>query len=138
MAQEILMIDDDDDDIYMYQKLFNSIAPSLKFSSVSNLEELLTEFPDSTAPEHLPNVILLDLNIPKFNGMDIANTLKQHKWLKHIPVLVLTTSSSPLDMKDCKKIGIQSYFVKPQNYDDCKNLVHSIYQYWFELNRFNI
>lgn len=135
---KILMIDDDLDDQYFYKDLFSKYAEVIEFDSVSGQDELHEKFLNiEEGSTEIPSLILLDLNLPKVSGKQIFEGLKESELLKYIPVVVLTTSSSPIDMEDCKSLGIESYFVKPVEYHECEKLVQTIYAYWFDYNALN-
>lgn len=132
------MIDDDLDDQYFYKDLFYQSSNELVFECVAGFEELNDKFLRAFNYDcFIPDLILLDLNLPQVSGMQIFKKLKEHEFYNSIPVAVLTTSSSPLDMSECKNIGINSYFVKPIEYEDCKKLVETIYRFCFEFNGLN-
>jgi len=135
---KILMIDDDLDDQYFYKDLFLKYSEVIEFDSVSGQDELNAKFLNIEAgTTEIPSLILLDLNLPKVSGKQIFEGLKKNELFKGVPVVVLTTSSSPIDMEDCKSLGIESYFVKPVEYHECENLVQTIYAYWFDYNALN-
>ena len=129
--KKIVMIDDDPDDQIFYERLFKEQDKELKFEAYSSVESFLEQYIDS---DDKPNLILLDLNMPRIGGIDLIRSVNVEKGFRNSPIIVLTTSSSPLDMEDCKKLGVQSYFIKPLNYEDCKELTSVIYQYWFKYN----
>ena len=79
----------------------------------------------------LPNLILLDLNLPGTDGRDVLERVKQDNALKVIPVMVFTTSSDPKDVDACYQYGVNSYLIKPMNIKDLKNSVCLLLDYWF-------
>lgn len=134
----ILMIDDDIDDQYFYHGLFSDVSSDITFRGISSkgeLNEFLTTL--KSGGVDVPRLILLDLNVPKISGKEIFKVISVNQYLKAIPVLALTTSSSPIDMKDCYDLGFSGYFVKPSEYQECKRLVRTLYDYWFEFNVIN-
>lgn len=134
----ILMIDDDQDDQFFYQGIFEEVSPEISFNGVSSKEELDDLLESKFINDHeLPDLILLDLNLPKVSGKEIFTFLSNNTQLKNIPVVALTTSSSPLDMKECRLLGFSAYFIKPSEYKDCKKLVEVLYLYWFVFNVIN-
>ena len=68
--------------------------------------------------DEIPDIILLDLNMPKINGIEFLSILKESDELKHIPTIILTTSSNNKDLLQCYKIGIAGYIIKPLKYND--------------------
>lgn len=80
--------------------------------------------------DRLPEIILLDLNMPKMNGIEFLSILKQDETLKYIPTIILTTSSNRKDLLDCFNIGIAGYIIKPLKYDDYVYKLKSVLDYW--------
>ena len=139
MTNKILMIDDDIDDQYLFGGLLSNLDDELVVEYRDNPQVLFDEYANvDKEPKFIPNLILLDLNLPKFKGTDIFLFIKENQWLKEVPVLVLTTSSSPLDIQDCKNLGLDGYFVKPMDFEDSQKIIENIYRYWFVYNELTI
>ena len=75
-------------------------------------------------------MVLLDLNMPKMNGTEFLNIAKQDDTLKHIPVIVLTTSTEECDIIDAFKHSIGGYIVKPVDYKNFVEAIRTINMYW--------
>ncbi len=136
MSYSILMLDDDGDDIYLYRQVFTRLDEQLQFFSLPSMDELMQHYPEQgNADLPVPNLILLDMNLPKYNGLAIYEFIQRNPLLQQVPTLILTTSSSPLDMADCKNAGIHSYFTKPMDYTEVVAMAECIYGYWFKHNR---
>lgn len=139
MTNKILMIDDDIDDQYLFGGLLSNLDDELVVEYRDNPQVLFDDYASvDKEPKFIPNLILLDLNLPKFKGTDIFLFIKENQWLKEVPVLVLTTSSSPLDIQDCKNLGLDGYFVKPMDFEDSQKIIENIYRYWFVYNELTI
>lgn len=82
-----------------------------------------------------PDMILLDLNLPKRSGLEILEQIKHDETLRGIPVIVLTTSDRDEDVRRCYRQGANNYITKPVQFDDCVKLVATIEQYWLELSK---
>ncbi|MGO9245829.1 MAG: response regulator [Verrucomicrobiia bacterium] len=82
-----------------------------------------------------PDLILLDLNLPRKNGTEVLEQVKTNLGMKDIPVVVLTTSDRDEDVSRCYKVGANSYLTKPVQFDDCLKLVEDIQQYWLHLSK---
>jgi CheY-like chemotaxis protein len=78
-----------------------------------------------------PNLILLDLNLPALDGREILAEIKTDPSLKHIPVVVFTSSASQQDIRGCYALHANSYIVKPSNIDQYLQTIQSICDYWF-------
>ena len=91
------------------------------------------EFSESTDTER-PHVILLDLRLPRVDGMDVLKTIKEDPDLKMIPVVVLTTSEAEKDVAKAYNNHANSYLVKPVGFDDFKKLMDDLGFYWLGWN----
>jgi len=80
-----------------------------------------------------PDLILLDLNMPRMNGKEVLSKIKQDEDMKLIPVIVLTTSQANQDVIDCHELHANSYVLKPINYVDFLNVVKNIVEYWLNI-----
>ncbi len=97
-------------------------------------EEALAWVARWEAGEMKPAVILLDLNIPRIDGLAVLRTMKAHQTLRRIPIVVLTTSSEDRDMHAAYDLGVNSYIVKPVDFDNFMDVAQQIEMYWCALN----
>jgi two-component system response regulator len=81
-----------------------------------------------------PKMILLDLKMPKVNGIEVLRKLKSDERTKTIPVIVLTSSKEDPDIKTCYELGVNSYIVKPVDFDSFLKTVSDIGVYWMMMN----
>ncbi len=82
-----------------------------------------------------PRVILLDLKLPKVSGLDVLRRIKEHERLRTIPVVVLTSSREEPDIAESYKLGVNSYIVKPVDFDRFTEAVRELGLYWLLLNQ---
>ena len=80
-----------------------------------------------------PDLILLDLNLPKKNGLELLEEIKEDPALRRTPVIMLTTSSAAPDVAACYDRGVNSYVVKPLDLDEFTGLVREINRFWLEV-----
>jgi two-component system response regulator len=85
--------------------------------------------------EHSPKVILLDLKMPKVSGIEVLKKLKADERTKVIPVVVLTSSKEDPDIKECYRLGVNSYVVKPLTFDEFSKTVAELGLYWMLINQ---
>jgi len=84
---------------------------------------------------NLPKVILLDLKMPKVNGMQVLERVKSDPVTKLVPVVILTSSAEDPDIKRCYELGANSYIVKPVEFDNFSKTVADLGLYWMVVNR---
>lgn len=78
----------------------------------------------------LPDIILLDLNMPRMSGIEFLTILKADDRLKYLPTVILTTSENRADLLECFKIGIAGYVIKPLKYEDYEAKIKKVFDYW--------
>lgn len=123
----ILLLEDDQIEIMKFERVIQMLA-SYDVQIAKNGEDALRELQSSLEP--LPNLILLDLNMPEFNGIEFLKALKKNEKWFHIPCVVLTTSDNHIDLLECYQEGIAGYFLKPLRYKEYVELIHMILNYW--------
>ncbi len=121
----ILLIEDERINVLAVQKGLGKLDKENKLVAVDSAEKALDYLTESK--NEMPQVILLDLNLPKMNGIGFLKVIKEHPELKKIPVIVLTTSESKQDRTTCFNLQVAGYFVKPIDYFE---LIRSIWGYW--------
>lgn len=134
-AVEILLVEDNPGDILLTVealkegKVYNNL--SVAKDGVEAMAFLYREGRHSNAPR--PDLILLDLNLPKKGGREVLAELKQNSNLKRIPVIVLTTSQAEQDILKSYDLHANCYITKPVELDDFITIVRSIENFWFTI-----
>jgi hypothetical protein len=98
-------------------------------------EEALAWLPRWEAGEPWPAVILLDLKLPRVDGLEVLRQIKQHPTLRVIPVVVLTTSAEGRDVETAYQLGANSYIVKPVEFEKFMDVSEKIDLYWTVVNQ---
>lgn len=134
----LLVCDDDEDDRLLIQTALGENKLRMDIHLVEDGEELLDYLTrrgkHSTLHEQrLPDLILLDLRMPKMDGLEVLSTIKNEEHLRYIPVVILTTSRLPEDIAHSYQLGANSYIIKPVKYDLLVDRLHAIMQYWFSV-----
>lgn len=125
MNLKILLVEDDEIEKLKFERAIKKLNLSLNIIMANNGEEALVQCNEET-----PNLILLDLNMPKMNGLEFLAHLKTDENLKFIPTVVFSTSNNHQDMLSAFKIGVAGYVVKPLHYHDYVDQINKIVSYW--------
>ena len=126
-ALKVLLIEDDTIEVMKLNRATSSLNLNHQIIEANNGEVALELLKDHSA---LPDIILLDLNMPKVNGIEFLRILKSDDRLKYIPTIILTTSNNQKDLLECYKIGIAGYVLKPLKYDDYVSKIEKLLAYW--------
>ena len=129
-ARSILLVEDNAGDVRLTREALREADVSVELTAVADGEQALATL-RGDAPR--PDLILLDLNLPKKNGLEVLEEIKGDPALRTIPVIMLTTSSSARDIRACYERGVNCYVVKPLDLDDFTRLVQAINGFWFEV-----
>lgn len=86
------------------------------------------------SPENLPALILLDLQLPKINGLEVLQRIRNSPKTQLIPVVILTTSTEQRDLVESYTLGCNSYIQKPVDYDQFLNVIQQLGMYWLVIN----
>jgi CheY-like chemotaxis protein len=137
---DILLVEDDPAHAEIVLRNFNDFRLANRIIHVEDGEAALDylyrrgKFSDpSTSPT--PNVILLDLRLPKVDGLEVLRQIKTDKKLLHIPVVVLTTSAAETDMVKAYEYHANSYLVKPPDFPQFVELMKTFGYYWLAWNK---
>jgi CheY-like chemotaxis protein len=119
----IFLADDDDDDRFLFQEALNEITLPTKLSSVRDGEQLM----DFLAANSLPDVLFLDLNMPRKDGFQCLIEIKKNEKFKKLPVIIFSTSFQPDAVDKLYENGAQYYIRKPSNFEHFKKVIlHAI------------
>ena len=130
----ILLVEDNPLDVDLTLRAFQRRKLANPILVARDGEEALAWIPRWEAGEAQPVVILLDLNMPRINGLTVLRTLKEHPVLRRIPVVILTTSSEDRDIQTAYDTGANSYIVKPVGFDNFMEVAQHIELYWCVFN----
>lgn len=131
---DIVIVEDDPSDAELITRVFRKHNMANRIVLLKDGAEALDFFFGSRANDD-PKVILLDLKLPKINGIEVLQRLKSDERTKNIPVVVLTSSAEDQDIKDAYKYGVNSYVTKPIKFDEFANAVAEMRLYWLLLNK---
>jgi CheY-like chemotaxis protein len=129
----VLMADDDSEDCMLATEAFRKSGAKAAFSCVLDGVELmdyLSENLDGRGTRGLPKLILLDLNMPRKDGRSALIEIQSHPALRHIPILILTTSEEEKDIAFSMKAGAKSFITKPATFDEWVEIMKSLAERW--------
>jgi two-component system, response regulator len=137
---DILLVEDNPEDVELTLHAFqrNNLANAV--SVVRDGEEALDFIfcrgkHQNRRFEAPPKVVLLDLKLPKVDGLDVLRAMKNDQRTKAVPVVVMTSSKEQRDMVEGYRLGVNSYIQKPVNFDEFCNLIKELGSYWLVINQ---
>ena len=133
----LLVIEDSNEDFEAFQRYVERSPLTIPIYRCVDGDEALAflyrtgRYADpQSAPR--PGLILLDLNLPGTDGREVLRKIKQDETLKLVPVVVFTTSNNPKDIEACYRWGVNSYIVKPMDFNRLKHSIQILIDYWFD------
>jgi chemotaxis family two-component system response regulator Rcp1 len=121
---EVLLADDNPSDVYLIREALREHSVDCTLRVVSDGKDalgIISGEPENARPGSL-SLIILDLNLPRHDGIEILQKIRQSAWLEHVPVVVLTSSDSPRDRVLANELGATRYLRKPSSLEEFLNL----------------
>jgi CheY-like chemotaxis protein len=128
-SKPILLVEDDNVDVMTVKRALKDLKVTNELVCRPNGEEALDYLKDASG-EKRPCIILLDLNMPKMNGIEFLEVIKADSTLKGVPVVVLTTSENEEDRSDSFRLGAAGYMIKPADYEKFVGTIRTVDLYW--------
>ena len=140
LAVEVLLVEDNDDDAMLAIRGFKKQKLANKLHRVEDGEEALDFIfgkgkYDGRPVNNIPKVILLDLKMPKVDGLEVLKAIRSDDRTKNIPVVVMTSSKEEKDITESYNLGVNSYIVKPVNFQKFAESIKDVGFYWLILNQ---
>ena len=124
---KILLIEDDTIEVMKLKRAIKKLELNHTLIEAKNGEEALSILKDNQV---LPDIIFLDLNMPKINGLEFLKIVKKDPILKFLPTMILTTSNNRKDVLACYNEGVAGYIIKPLKYDHYVEKIGTALNYW--------
>jgi len=129
-----MVVEDSDTDLMIIKEAFQDTAWNPKVITARNGEEAMDKLRGPNANlEELPNLILLDINMPRKNGLDVLEEIKKDRSLLTIPVIILTTSTEEKDVKQAYANHANAYIRKPLDFEEFESTLEIIEKFWANL-----
>jgi two-component system response regulator len=130
---EILLIEDNPDDAELTIRTLKKLKLANNLLHLDDGKEALDFLYDES--NGAPKLILLDLKMPRVDGIEVLRKIKSNERLKVIPVVILTSSKEECDIVDSFKLGVNAYIVKPVDFEQFENAVTQLGLFWMTLNQ---
>lgn len=134
MKRELLIIEDNDGDLLLLEEAFEMSGCNWKHTILKDGEKAIRHLAALCSEEHQnrPDLILLDLNLPRKNGFEVLEFIKENPLLREIPTIVFSTSSSKKDITACYQRYANCYITKPVDIENYQQTIRSICSFWTE------
>ncbi len=134
----ILLVEDNADDVALTLDAFRQCRIGndvfVAQDGAAAMEYLFSPGGSARHPPQLPVLVLLDLKLPKIDGMDVLRRIRAEKRTRRLPVVVLTSSNQTQDINDCYDLGANSYVRKPVSFDEFLEVAQQLGRYWLLIN----
>ena len=140
IAAEIILVEDNPSDADLIKRALNKNNVANKILHLKDGQEVIDylfgegQWKGRTTT-NTPKVILLDLKMPKVSGIEVLKKIKSNDETRSIPVVILTSSKEDPDIKECYKLGVNSYVVKPVGFEEFSSTVAQLGLYWLLINQ---
>jgi CheY-like chemotaxis protein len=134
----ILLIEDDPNDVELIQLALERHNLVNQIDIVTDGEQALNYLfgvGDEPPTSALPRLILLDLKLPRVNGLEVLQAIRSHPRTRELVVVVMTSSAESQDLNDCYALGVNSFIVKPLEFQQFMEVAHQVGLYWMLLNQ---
>jgi two-component system, response regulator len=136
----ILLVEDDENDVFFFERALKKSGVTARCEVLRDGQSALDYFSGIAArgaadPATLPQLVVLDLNLPQIQGLEVLKSIRDIDALDPVPVVVLTSSTSDRDIREAYAMGVNSYLVKPADPDALGELVKLLDAYWLRTNK---
>ena len=130
----ILMVEDDHDDRYITETFFSEKGYDIDLKFLDQSDHVISYLEDAAIDGTVPNLILLDLNLPRKSGFEILKELKSHSQFHVIPIIVVSGTAYPDEVKECYRLGANSFVQKPFTEHLTQQKIEIFVNYWFQVS----
>jgi CheY-like chemotaxis protein len=131
--KKILVVDDSPDDLFLLKRVFNKLDLGHVVEIANNGEEAIRYLENPDKPR--PTMVLLDLHMPKLSGFEVLAWIRGHNDLKHLPVVIFSSSIEPSDLTRAYSLGANGYLEKPSMPGVLETMIQTSSQYWLKWNQ---
>ncbi|MEO1094323.1 MAG: response regulator [Cyanobacteria bacterium J06638_28] len=134
---KMLLVDDDPNDIELLQLALRELSCIRTLDIVNDGEQVLSYLIGSETQQpnrELPRFVLMDLKLPKLTGIEVLQAIRRHPATQTLPVVIMSSSSEETDLRACYNLGVNSYVVKPLDFQQFLARVKQVGNYWMTVN----
>lgn len=131
----VLSIEDNRSDIALMSRVFDKEIEDCEIKYIEDGESAIQFFETTEFKEHPPKCIFMDIKLPKMNGLEVLDYLRNKKNVKEVPVVMLSSSDRSDEIRETYYLGGNSYIEKPKNFVDLKEKLPKIVEYWVHYNK---
>ncbi|SRR5579862_7628989 len=140
-SEHILLAKDNEDYALLLQRAIETANIDANLQIVRDGQEAIDYLtgaePYADRTRHpFPKLVLLDLKMPRMDGFEVLSAVRQRLGFTRLPVIVLTNSDNPADIKRAYELGATSYFQKPDSLEGLDEMIHVLHAYWLKFNHF--
>jgi CheY-like chemotaxis protein len=129
----VLVVEDSADDLLLLRRAFAKLNLEQLIEVATDGEAAISYLKDPNKPH--PELVLLDLNLPKRSGFEVLGWIRQHAHVKHLPVVILSSSSEPNDLKRAYALGANGYLEKTSIPEQLQAIVQASSDFWLRWNQ---
>ncbi|MEZ4791694.1 MAG: response regulator [Flavobacteriales bacterium] len=129
---DVLCVDDNADFRLFMGRAFAKLPEEVSYHFEENGSAALTALTGDTGLRCVPRIILLDLNMPGLSGFDVLREIRSHASWRHIPIIVLSSSTSGKDIEQAQMLGANAYMTKPSTMSELRSALESTCRFWLK------
>lgn len=136
-SELLLLIEDDPNDILLFEKAISRSPFEVEIVVLRDGEKAISYLSgaENTNEFSTPDLVLLDLKLPRKSGFEVLEWIKNHPVIRTTPVIILSSSKQTQDLKTAYTLGANSYLVKPTGFTELNTLIEDLGSYWFKHNQ---
>ncbi len=133
-AKSIIHIEDRPEDIQLVKRVVDKELKEVHLVSLDDSEMVMNEIEDGSFLLRRPDLIIIDIKMPKISGLELLNALNAHPEYNRVPKIIFSSSTHPTDLENAYNLKVNSYVEKPKDYAGLKETLLGLVKYWIHLN----